>query len=185
MTVSVPPLPRAPVPVSPSQIPNKLPKLHVVRYVTLPYEVGKTLKIQMFVDNLGDLPLKLVGGTRTELVEKFPRDPAERGKLEQPLWAGTAASSIPSNLVTVVPVQPPGGFFVQLESDRELTQPDIDKLSTSGTMYVMTIYKDEKSRIRIEPCIHTVPSRDSVLYCVDPLHNFDEVNPRPRTTRRP
>jgi hypothetical protein len=159
--------------------PPKPPRLHVVRHATMPYEIGKTLKVRMFVDNLGDSALIANGGTYVSLHD-VPSAYDERAKLEQSLWSTMESLPEHPERHTEIPVMPQGSFFIEIESDHNLTQPEIDKLTGGGAMYLITFYKDSTGLMRIGSCIRTVSSRDSVLYCLNPSHNFDDVNKRSR-----
>jgi hypothetical protein len=167
----------------PVKIPAKPARLHVVRYDTLPYEVGHTLKIRMTVDNTGDVPITLVGRTSMQLEEEVPDASSDRLKMEQQLWAKSESLPRDVDVMKVIPVMPPGTLFVELESRNPLTQSDVSELTSTGCMYAVTKLTDTRGKVRIESCIRTVPSRDSVLFCLDPAHNFDDVN-RPSKPHR-
>jgi hypothetical protein len=161
-------------------------KVHVTRYVTLPYELGRTLRVRMFVDNLGGVPITVKGGTYAKSVDQIPSDYTERRKAEQSIWKEMSSLSVPVDLVSVIPVLPPGQFFIELESGIEMTQEIIEKLSKGTTVYLLTVYRDANRRVRLDSCIRTIPSRDSVLYCLDTERNVDDVNVskgRPKATK--
>ncbi len=63
-----------------------------------------------------------------------------------------------------IPVVAPGGYFIEQEITYPLTQIDVDKLTSSGVMYLMAIYRDSRGIIRIEACLHTAPLNDGVRW---------------------
>ncbi len=68
-----PKLPDTPMlPVPPIAVPPKPPKLHVVGYAASWYEVGKPLKIKMFIDNMGGLPETISGTATSRFVDNLP-----------------------------------------------------------------------------------------------------------------
>lgn len=158
-------------------VPLKPAYLHVVRYQPVPYGVGKKLTVQMFVDNSGDLPLTTIGGTLSVLVDSLPADYDDLKSLERSLWekAQALVPSIRRDHTLRFPVGVTGLQFLRLQSDKELTQPEIDKLGSGSAMYLISLQKDETGRMRIKSCIHTVPTADSVLFCLDPAYNSDDT----------
>lgn len=180
INMRIPPPPKAPVLTDPKPV-AKVPKpakIYVVRFATDSYEASRPLKIRVYIDNLGDLPLSLTGASYTKLIDEIPSDYAALEKLEQGLWEEAASIPTTQHMRLDIKVMPPREFFIEVQT-LEITQENLQKLTNRGSMYLIGIYKDDKGN-RMGVCIRTTPARNGFLYCIDPTHNFDDVNPLSR-----
>jgi hypothetical protein len=133
---------------------------------TLPYEVGKPLKVKMYFENTTSDSITLFGGTHSVVVDKVPDDYAERGQLEKKLWAGTSIYRSPQDRPLTFQTLP---TFAELASEQVLTQELIDQLAKGSVIYMMTIMKDARGKAVISSCFHTDPTGASLMFCLQ--HN--------------
>lgn len=156
--------PTMPAPVKPTMPRTDPVRIGLVRYMPLPYEAGKKLRVRLFVDNKGIRPVTVYGRTISRLVENLPHDYEGRRKVEEKTWE--RRSLIPRSHIPInVPIIAPGTYYILLESGSLLTSDDITKLGSGSVMYLMSEIWDEHDQVILESCVFTEPRSEALNFC--------------------
>jgi len=148
---------------------GELKELSFVRCQPMPYKIGGTFEVHMYVDNKTEKTLRVVGYSRSELVDNPPNDYNDRKRLEDGLWSKLRIKA--SRLPTLnIPIAQPGSFWIRFDTGTPLSKDDIDKLGTTESVYFTARIQDASSGRRLlDSCFRTVPNSEALMLCID--HN--------------
>lgn len=151
---------------TPTPTPSPPPPINLVltlaRYQSLPYEVGKTLRVRMYVD--ANIAANIFGQTASRIVDTVPAEYDERRKLEEDVWMKGFLIPKPKIAIPVIPMAA-GTFFILIEGGTPLTNDDISNLNAASVMYLLTKIWDHRNRVVLASCFHTEPKSTALTFC--------------------